>query len=1757
MLWDWSIAVSITLSLILGAVVASFFLHSLCNFKSKETSSLQRQVTNNRMALNVNMGVVYLVRVFNSMVEIASKVFELPGIAMQLLALSWSNRILLLLAIGAGAIATSVYNEGDTVLAAIDSSYRCAILPVVNNVLFSVLHVVNLIVATITPFYNAQFLLYRQLVRGTYQILMNCAASTLSLKTFFVGFSNVATTILQEILQFLGFQDLTAANNMLVNPFGVAKISGTIRQWLSFIPSAVKCTCDAVSPLIDAAFYGIFDLDHVDWIAHDFFNTFISAIQTFVRILPPYLSYPDFEETFFYITSGFFELGVLYDAWLAKVLQSMFEILGNKIVVDIPDAFVGQAIAHLNAAAIHGIETVTNTSLHTALPFNRITDVNYMRDVYSFDKSFAHLSLFSEVTKDIVAWSFQILVYTLMSESIIRRCQYASCVEYLNGECSVSCENGGIHIFAHKVQCPVYIDMQEKYLQQLENFNTLSRLLQGGFQNNFKTAQIDLPLEAQTLVVDVRQVSGEYLVEARLGPRVINKQLLKEEPPYDIYLKNAYVGALNPIYDSIGCAAQSLIDTVCNLLHVSIDFFNSLLWDYFFGNAFQGESLTIDAIQNILYVFLGPVFGRDYVPPSYNPVNSTWVPALRDHNVYKEWLVQNSVNRYNSINLHEHVFFQIDKFLSYSVAHVLEEETFGKTGFNAIRIVPEVLKSTVELVTDRDATEKIGCQRNYNGTLGTCTKDFVVNRALCVGSNAAGCTCNPLLDLPIANDCQCIWDIQQDVAYYTTNAVAHYCKINHFEFAFVFARRIFKGTRNIFQSLQSGNAAFPANPNKCLLDAPSGFRQQLFANTEIFLDPARYFNPKLFTGTCELQFTRDIACNAGDIIVRLADILIDFAKKQFKNVFVILGNIGTDGRLGDVDIAFDDELCNIQELFASTAGFVASLLKLPGNDIPVKILFSLLDIFNVAVEILESLKKLFTQMLAGNDLGSVLKNIAKDIVSVLFIWVRQLVKAVAVDNPASVLSTIDAVREIIDPIIDVFVWMVDVSIQFSLLIVGPPGNSAAATLDLRFQEAAATLTTIFERLVNIIFAEFIKFKNDMVNVFCDVICGIAVLIPDIKQGTSDICGDYTCPSVGSAAATVENTVSEAASTASNVFEDIGSAVSSFFGFRRRRLLSDPMDILTSEKVWNGSTTCDLMARSFQGRTHNLTTFESALFQDCLQRRIEGHSVARAFNIPYAEDMFYNWKKPYQMAFHALKLGSIYLPWYFSNQTTRQLRYDLGSAGYNADTIIKFQRKMHLHAHNTISSKHFSDMRKEPKHSPLHFVGSLHHLLFVTDWREHTALLQKSFAYLQSNNRNFSMTMPKDFRFLSRRAQVVLDAVSVSRQSTFGVYANLECPKDSLICMNCAILDNHIYAAVKQVEYAVDYYEGYYKTIVLHNFETFWENVTEYNRKYAKAFMAASNKDYGMEASLPAISFDWEAWFQGLFTGERTVSEITEGLATFINGNYTGDLDSDASQILSYDLYYYFSTQAQCDDPAVLYSSYDDRVGDGVRNVFLLFLLVPIIELIIPLSPLFWLFIITTIIIPLSYFLYMFTVYGFHPSCFGSVPTMVVNDFLVWLDREVFLDCFCAYVPSLAKQPCAQQTCDTCSASIDYHSCHDVATGFTDLGFLWHYVFFVRWWAPEWFAQLGNSNTWPLPYVFNLKGMSSLVADVNRGNAVTGKEISCFYLNIMTPISVTIFGFLALLAAVPIVRITIKAVKEMLMVIVYLFLALIYFARTFY
>ena len=110
------------------------------------------------------------------------------------------------------------------------------------------------------------------------------------------------------------------------------------------------------------------------------------------------------------------------------------------------------------------------------------------------------------------------------------------------------------------------------------------------------------------------------------------------------------------------------------------------------------------------------------------------------------------------------------------------------------------------------------------------------------------------------------------------------------------------------------------------------------------------------------------------------------------------------------------------------------------------------------------------------------------------------------------------------------------------------------------------------------------------------------------------------------------------------------------------------------------------------------------------------------------------------------------------------------------------------------------------------------------------------------------------------------------------------------------------------------------------------------------------------------------------------------------------------------------------------------------------------------------------------------------------------------------------------EACAQQTCDTCNITTTFHDCKDVLPAFNDLSYAYHFVFLFRWIFPEQFKYLGNLKSWPFPYIFSNDGFSKLLSDERKFKQKVRRN--CFFLHILTPISIIVISYLIVLMTIP-------------------------------
>lgn len=97
---------------------------------------------------------------------------------------------------------------------------------------------------------------------------------------------------------------------------------------------------------------------------------------------------------------------------------------------------------------------------------------------------------------------------------------------------------------------------------------------------------------------------------------------------------------------------------------------------------------------------------------------------------------------------------------------------------------------------------------------------------------------------------------------------------------------------------------------------------------------------------------------------------------------------------------------------------------------------------------------------------------------------------------------------------------------------------------------------------------------------------------------------------------------------------------------------------------------------------------------------------------------------------------------------------------------------------------------------------------------------------------------------------------------------------------------------------------------------------------------------------------------------------------------------------------------------------------------------------------------TIVLAQLNKLLFFWIVYGYLPSCEPTMPHMLFEDILEWIQLRIAPGCFCADWPVLAGEWCAASTCYQCNiAAGQYINCNDELPFAAEWG--------IWWWLPMW------------------------------------------------------------------------------------------------
>ena len=1294
-------------------------------------------------------------------------------------------------------------------------------------------------------------------------------------------------------------------------------------------------------------------------------------------------------------------------------------------------------------------------------------------------------------------------------------------------------------------------------------------------------------------------LEGKEVPESKFKLGVVRDTYRELITPEDSFNFNAFVS----------CSGLSFSRVVSNAILVFYEFFNELLWNIVSGNAVEGtqvesslfqdvgEDFFLARVASLLYKFDGPWYSRDSEPPCSPqlPLTSERLSMQSYKNDYYDPYCGN-------VNMQFHVYANWDK-MAFFATSILEKNTFGKLAFNLLRMAPEFYRLGTRMFLDMQtfrvleklSLKPLGCGYQYGNQTGDCTP-IAKNMPPCpLGFPSADCQCrfdDP--SLRFDTECACVWliseKIDSDLEAQTNVAVSHWCQSNFFEFTLIYVSRATDALKRIIDSLQVGANTFPVSPDLCLVDETNryqrgGKKYVLFEESIVDRVFGGVIKRNFDTNeqfTCGVTAHHDVACSVSATVERIVGFVLEIVRKLWKNAGSFLA-----GEPDAIDIDLTSEICNIQQLEASLASSITEVApgfssqSLSTRKGITSLIYSFMDIIGVVFSEMH-LALLFIRsflsgdssileggamgtdetqnMVATSDLSVIFYASLTKFVVVLFSFVRQLFLSLSrIGSPSLFLNLVkitDFLEQMVTSgIIPILSSTAYLAIRFLGMIFTPhlikPNDVLEIVtqfLDLLGQVVTLMLTQAMTVLSMVL--RLMGVFGQMIGSLLKIVCAVQGVLSDLTFGAWEKMSCDALPSL-----------------------------------RRRTLAEKEITQLVYEEWdWDGDSFCDQFITLHKDwSVDQLRPLEKLRFKECVEWRALNEQIINATGFKLPKDLVYNWKTPIRLFGSGLQAGLIYLRWATTdNRNIGVLKQQLEVNGLPADEILHGIHTVKKAVGRTVTRENFNslmmavfnehDPNFEDKHSNSSTrkvykvynalssgVGGIYDIISSDEFNRGIESM-KHFHIPSPAIGNLTFSMPSKEQIFSQKALAVTTQVK-NMHHTFGrVYTSLECQQseeENIFCFECALFDNFVYSSFGVVERVGDFYSRDYVQDFLIPFNNSWENAASSSQKYNRAYKTARRQEEEQYGGDTTTADEWLDYAAGLLLHQnRTVDELFNAVSYWFQGNYTGEVPSNATLLLPGDfqstLEYPF--EADCTTASFLwkpklrspfYGFLPGLIALALFEVFLFF--VADVPFYLKVS----VYLGISILAPLAYAV---VVYQYNVFCIPQVPLYLLRDLLDYFEETLFVSCSCKWFPFLSKE-CTQQTCYSCDASDTptYYSCYKQASGMENLGLFWHPLFLVRAFSPETLAFFGTLSLFPFTFLKDVEGLNVLLEQAINQAPVLGLDWDCFYFTIFVPIAEVFLVVLLFMTISPILRWSLEVIRHAILFVFHLFISLLYLA----
>ena len=1739
----------ISLLIFISICVGSLFITYLSTVLSKNGGRHPEPTLNNVVMLQLQLLTTTITDAVGDMISgvtdtgfgFAANIF---GNAKQLLQLLVVALILL-----------EVSNNTDIILRSGDTSWRCVIQPLFQNVLLSVGQILRVIYDFFIPLYNYNYVVTSQATRGSIAIAIKCDFSSMveTIKIFVDTF--IAT--FRSLFTWTGVGAMSTENNIFVNTLPVTEVFDDIQHIISHQQNITDCVCEGLKPVIDIAFTVVRQKELPMAINHAV-NVPVSLVQTVFQLLPLFgPRFPSLKKPLYHWNGAFYNIMKYFDKVLESGLKKSIRLFIDDFDFQgLPEEFIFTTLARGVMAATHTVHTLYRTVAHIMLPIPAyITNVDYMMKAMRFSQAAEQFDLFLLNLANNGYWLLEIAdsFTKAVAKSVVtgNEVKIVGIPEHVRLTCEPSDK------WTVATACIPYLTLSIASNTFYIGTNLVGELL---WKSIFTQEQ------------NVMRTIQRYDGPSYPRDQFVSCQYRKENADWDMTtdptqckcdIPSGYMAAEFTEEHPFGVPDY---DPFCGQPNLN-------------ANVFANYDRMIKLLRT----------GGD--------IPNLPMEALATYGLLNLELVRIFVK--TLLNMPEILTFQ---FFHHKVncGYGVSEQRLEKWWLDKGESFAECIPAKAGYMQYRGECKPIHDSIRYDMCY---TQSNAFNaKKVCTEENKEGCQCNIGLPLEPTSLCSCIYsfpDTPQEISQTAfTNEVLdktyaasnHWCNTHHFEWMFYEVSSIGLVADRFFSKLHPAydteeNSYCEEMSYKLVSTNILAYNQNRFNEQKALYDAlAMQYSSK----SCNIYGSHDFICSTSMTVRTGLNLIVYEVRELLMTLLELLG-----GSANGITVNLGNRLCDLQRVAAGISSTVSSIFPvgLVSDGVRTgfaKIIFVQLDLpieilnmLNHAIQFLENILRGTAGF--SSSITQPVFNFIIDEINIVFNWMEILFDGFE-DLFEAIHRGAGAIFRTFKIILNIFrQFLSDAAIEMLSLIFKVFGGIVEMfTGGGLYNEFFADLWRLITKLLEMLLKNAGKVLDAILSLLGPIGQFIRELSGEICVGLQDaICTlsfggmcDLGCPGKGP---------SSPPSFGGGGGGGGGGFFDSIFGRRLHSSMHNLPKILHDEMEWNGVSECDMYVHAYKDYNFtDLRPMERVQLLQCVEQRALAVEMGKQLDLDLPHDLVYNWKRKYTMMYELLTSGLIYLQYTTSDINGTEMLQQMKHSHVNTDLYIPLWNKVRLsvrqftlvsHLDNIIHTV-FHAFDKDIKTSDTGW-GNIYRIYkhgstAVKSLYNHSKTVDLSYEATQAGKalKKINLTVPSmpnhvSFSSLKRvtlRSSKTTDPVKLKSRRFILKAAGLNtdispCDEqaDTNMCVNCLVLDNLFNTIINEGKRMGQFYEYTYVPVIIPSFIEYFNDEEKEARARAwrddvgammeKAATKAAEdlSDFASETTRKAVeglekeieasqrgyklagkhklysnhtepltvwqraTKDWEHLILKLeWRNNVTIIEAIEKFISVTDDSYVPFFARSASWFVTYpfagecsmDIIY--GTAPGYDTTNKRLDNMEASFGYMMYFVIGLFLFdwftgLPVFALVSP------------FILYILAFIFLLATYGWIWPCFPNVPNMLVDDIFAFLNDRIFPNCWCQYWPGLAET-CNLDNCYLCSVQTGYRSCPDNIPELKELGVFWAPLTWLKVNFPEVLVFLYDNP--PFLWVFRrLDNLDPMFQNAIYKTPLNDIESDCFRLHI--------------------------------------------------